>query len=245
VLPSGYHTIHGRALSEFRQMLQQTGERIRLRAVNRAALLAALERNPESMEGAFTTPVESFELPNLIETSANHGLGTLRPGTPIANFIRAEEAMPSAGREISIGGPKKNGKLATNFELTLALELSQMMVLDVLCGQYDRFSGGNLEGTIDAAGKIHFIARDNGGAGMGAGHGSPGRYFTIVSRFDRSQIAKVRRLDQELKADPAAVAGSLQMKSSPKQLAARAAALLARVDALVRAYGEARVYFPD
>ncbi len=246
VIPAGYHTVKGRALAEFHRMLLGAQERIPLRARNQQALLKALERNPHSMEGIFTQPGESFELAELIDTNGYHGLGTLRQDQQIARLLHAENPMPSRERELDLGSRKRiNGRKPVNDELTLARELSKIMVMDVLCGQFDRFSGGNLEGTVGEDGKLHFIARDNGGAGLVPGSGKPEQYFELVSRFDSAQIRLVRALALELAQDSADVAARLRIRSNPETFISRVNQLLAFVDRQLRRHGEERVFFPE
>lgn len=246
VVPAGYYVARTRALSEFRGMLEHARERNELRGKNQQTLLAALARNPHSMEGVFTLPVDSFLLDHLVDTNGYHGLGTLKQDTAIARMLHARNEMPSGERELDLGAPKqKDGHRPVNAELSLARELSKIFVLDMLCGQYDRFSGGNLEGAVDAAGRMHFIARDNGGASLVPGSGQAEQYFELLSRFDRAQIRLVRKLDLELARDSADVAARLRLRSNPETFIGRVNALLAHVDRQVRQYGEARVYFPE
>ena len=244
VIPAGYYIARTRALREFRRMLETAHERNALRHRNQQALLRTFSRNPAIMEGVFTMPVDSFELPTLVDSNGHHGLGTLRQDQPIARMLHAEGPMPSPENQMDLGSRRRNGIRPVNDELTLARELSKIMVLDVLCGQFDRFSGGNLEGTVDAAGRLHFIARDNGGAGLVPGSGSPQQYFELFSRFDRAQIEIVRKLSRELARDPAGTAAILHIRSNPGTFISRVRKLLGHVDSSVRRYGEARAYFP-
>lgn len=246
VIPAGYYTAGPRALGEFHAMLRNAQERNQLRSRNQQTLLAALARNSSSMEGVFTMPVDSFELATLIETDSDHRLGTLRQDQPIARLLHADGPLPSTAREMDLGSRKRiNGVAPVNNELVLARELSKIFVLDVLCGQFDRFSGGNLEGTVDAAGKLHFIARDNGGAGLVPGSGSTGQYFELFSRFDRAQIELVRKLDSELASDTAGVASAMHIRSNPRTFVGRVNSLLEHVDRQRAKYSDARVFFPE
>ena len=87
------------------------------------------------------------------------------------------------------------------------------------------------------------IARDNGGATM-KGAGSLAKYFGIVTRFDREQIARVRDLQRELAADPAGVEKALQIRSGVKSLSLRVNAILSHVEETTKKYGEAKAFFP-
>jgi hypothetical protein len=247
VIPSGYYTATGRALAEFGNMLRSAHEKNQLRSLNQQALLGTLARSSGGLEGVFTPPVDSFELATLIESNARHRLGTLRQDQPISRLIRGDGPMPSRDREMDLGSRKRiNGVAPVNNELVLARELSKIFVLDVLCGQFDRFSGGNLEGTVDpATGKLHFIARDNGGAGMVPGSGTVEQYFEIFSRFDRSQIQLVRKIADELATDSAGVAARFHIRSDPATFRDRVKSLLRHVDRSVAASGDSRVFFAE
>lgn len=242
-VPSAYYTLRGRALAEFRQKLNRQ-EKGKTRLLNQARILRELSKNPYELLGALTAPVDQFE----VETVVNAASNIINRQHPIATFIRADGPMPSAQKEISLTGKKtRSGIRPTNTELALAREFSQIMVLDILTGQYDRWSGGNVEAVFresTGALRLHFIARDNGGAGM-VGTAAMKRYFGIVSRFDRAQIRLVNQLVENLRGNPAEVARVLGMRSNTKSLLARANALLAHVASLEGQYGENRVYFAD
>ena len=117
------------------------------------------------------------------------------------------------------------------------------MVLDILTGEWDRFSGGNVEGG-HVGDRAVFISRDNGGASM-ADAGNFNKYSSIVTRFNRSTIERVQKLVQLLN-DPnekPQLVTALQLKSDPKFLLARCNQVLAHVKASVAKYGEKAVYF--
>lgn len=242
VVPSAYYTVQGRALEEFKNMLKNAREKNSLRLENQQALLATLEKNPDSLWGSFTSPIKNFEAIGVANAAAN----TINSSHPMAQFIRADGPLPSAEKQVAIKGVKvKGGKIPLNSELNLARELSRVMVLDLLTGQWDRFSGGNLEATYDKkTNQVHFLFRDNGGASM-AGNASTKKYLGIVSRFDRAQISRVQRLRDLLAEDAEGVAKSLQMKSKPLSLVNRVAALLEQVKILEEKFGAEKVYFAE
>ena len=95
----------------------------------------------------------------------------------------------------------------------LAIELSNHMIIDILTGQYDRFSGGNLQYFIDDAGKIHIGAFDNGGT-FDWSDNRAAQYFKIVSRFDKNLIFKLKQLQKFLNRE----ADSYQNISSESEL---------------------------
>ena len=242
VVPAGHYTVQGRAYEEFRQMVRRASERNSLRVENQQAILNAMAKSPGSMAGVFVPDVpKNTELTELQNTGGN----TINSSHPLAKFIQASGAMPSRERAITFRGLKtKDGKLASASEFELAKQLSAIMVLDILTGQWDRWSGGNMEGAFDKSGRAFLISRDNGGASM-AGRGVAQKYFGIVSRFDRKLIRSVKQLEEALEHNPAAVVRDLELKSDPKYLHARCDQILDQVKALVARYGEERVYFPE
>ena len=243
VVPSGAYVLSATLVSQFQALLLGKTETQRIRAQNQQNLLAAIEKDSTRLAGVFTPHIKKWEVKDLGDSVTN----TIDPTNPIADWIRAEGPMPSGSHLITLKGvkAKKGEKQPMASELELSREFSQILVLDVLCGQWDRWSGGNIEATIDpATGHLAFFARDNGGASM-KGTGSIDATLRVVSRFDRDQISRVQRLLQILKSsDAKALTDALQLKSDPKSLRARASALLDQVQVLIGQYGEDQVYFP-
>ena len=242
VVPAGYHVARSRTLAAFEQMIENANERNKLRIENKAKLLQMLANNSSQMLGVYTPdlPVDSMEV--LDSVSGN----TLVSSHPLARFIQADDVMPSAQRTMSLKGVRpKTGPAPVATELELARQFSKLMVLDVLCGQWDRFSGGNLEATWTADTKrLYMFSRDNGGASM-VGVKNVNKYLGLVSRFDRAQVQRLQRLLQILQGPGAGeLVRTLQMKSDPKSLAARAQMVLSHVNASVANYGEDRAFFP-
>lgn len=243
VIPSDYYTLTNPGLSSFYQLMTSHPERNRWRAENSATLRRKIESGATSMVGVVTPHLESGspEVPSLANPESN----TINSSHPIAKFIRAGGPQPSAGRRMGLGVRAPNGATPTETELELARQFSQIMVLDILTGQWDRWSGGNIECSFQGD-TVFFISRDNGGASM-TGPGKFEKYSRIVSRFDRAQIERLSHLVQLLK-DPneaPAVASALKLKSSPRYLLERAQQVLKHVDQLIRNYGESEVYFPS
>ncbi|MGZ3723682.1 MAG: hypothetical protein ACXVA9_12155, partial [Bdellovibrionales bacterium] len=204
---------------------------------------AEIANHPKSLMGIFVPHehTDSMEA----EDVANAGANTINSNHPIAQFIQARGPMPSATRTMSLKGVHtKDGKIPVATELELAREFSQIMVLDILCGQWDRWSGGNVEATYSLeTGHLYFFARDNGGASMSGTNGMQ-KYFGIVNRFDKTQIQRVEHLIELLKGPNAAsLVSALGLRSDPKSLLTRASALVAHVHDVQSQSGEA-VYFP-
>jgi hypothetical protein len=223
VMPSAYYKLDGAALATFQRILQNARENNRWRRENRDLNLAAIAQNPSGLTGVFTPYVEpkSEEAVGLANSSAN----TINSADPIARFIRADGPVPSASNRMSLRGLKGGSES----ELELARQFSQIMVLDILTGQWDRWSGGNVEAATDGT-RVNFVARDNGGASM-TGPGTFAKYSRIVTRFDRAQMERVERLVQMLsdRDQSAQLVAALQLSSDPRFLLGRAQNLLAFV----------------
>jgi hypothetical protein len=146
--------------------------------------------------------------------------------------------VPSASRRMSLRGIKDG----TGSELELARHFSQIMALDILTGQWDRWSGGNVEATTDGS-RVYFLACDNGGASM-TGPGTFAKYSRIVTRFDRAQIQRVERVVQLLGGhdQSAELVAALHLSSDPRFLLNRAQTLLAFVRTQASQHGDA-TYF--
>ena len=72
-------------------------------------------------------------------------------------FLRATASQPSAERMLRFKGiPGEES------ELELARQFSTILLIDALVGQWDRFSGGNVQMIQAEAGRVQFVAYDNG-----------------------------------------------------------------------------------
>jgi hypothetical protein len=130
--------------------------------------------------------------------------GALDPQQPLARFLRADQPMPSR-RPMSLAGIP-----GTAPELDLARQLSSIFVIDVLLGQRDRFSGGNLQAIVvpgQSPPRIRFVAYDNGDALDRDDPPSTASYLAMVTRFDRSLAARLRALHDFLEGRTSAFQG--------------------------------------
>jgi hypothetical protein len=129
----------------------------------------------------------------------------------------------------------------------LARDLSTMSVFDLLIGNWDRFSGGNLPS--DASRK-RAILRDNDRAFSTPL--LPKRYDALVTnlrrteRFSRSVVDRLSRLDEvalrrELAEDPSHATAPLLSDAQIADLFDRRATILSHVAALIEERGEAEV----
>ena len=240
VVPSAYYVVKGQALTTFVKLLNSARERNKWRIKNRSDNLERAKKG--QILGVFMVELDigKAEVKGLATASAN----TINRNHPIARFIRADGPVPSSSSKIKLDGIKaEDGSIPTETELELARQFSDIMVLDILTGEWDRFSGGNVEGG-HVGDRAVFISRDNGGGSM-AGAGKFDKYSSIVTRFNRFTIQRVQKLVQLLN-DPnekPQLVAALQLKSDPKFLLARCNQVLAHVKALVAKYGEKAVYF--
>lgn len=242
VMPSANFRMTGRALETFRSYLQNAPERNKWRRINRDDILAKIARDPSGLNGVYLAHLktDSPEVRGLANDAAN----TINSSHPIAQFIRANGPMPST-RQMSLAGVKnKEGRVPYEGEVELARQFSQIMVLDILTGQWDRWSGGNVEAGYDGD-RVFFLARDNGGSSMN-GNGTFKKYSTIVTRFDRAQYQRLQAL-QAVLSDANTAADFVQkihLKSNPAILRARVNQVLAHIMAQASAYGEQNAFFP-
>ncbi len=126
---------------------------------------------------------------------------------PLRKAIRNDEDMPDASLVIPAPKGVKDEILDP---IRLSKDLSNAFLVDILNGQWDRFSGGNLqyakmdrkdsEGNLKKEVRIFFS--DNGGA-FSYGNANRDRYFKKVSRFDHDVAQKLIDLNAFLKKEVA------------------------------------------
>ena len=137
-------------------------------------------------------------------------------------------------------------------ERELARELSTIMLVDQLMGQWDRF-WKNLEATGDKDGQLHLFARDNGGATVNDWEWHA-NYDRWLSRYDREVVAKLRHLHVFLNGGEKTFAGFDDPETWQKAVGFRADGSFAtfkqklallidkRIPGLEKQYGQ-KVYF--
>jgi hypothetical protein len=247
VVASSYYTMGQKGLALFKPMLKCANEKGQHKD-NCVKILNAINKNPSSMIGSYTNHVkdekEVLNMNTFKGQFANNG--KLNSNHIIAKFIKANGPMPSADKKMNLNlSWVVDGKKITpeETELELAKQFSKIMVLDILTGQWDRFSGGNIEAIYKKKKNVvQFIAQDNGGASM---VGKAKRlYFEAVTRFDRAQIVRVEELRRFLIEDRDATISGIGLKSKPDSLIQRCDELLAHVQTQIKAHGEAKVFFP-
>jgi hypothetical protein len=254
VAPSEYYEVSGEPLSQLVKFLENDKEDLedewKQKSISNVLLACrnAIAQG-KSVPGVLTYKMDNFEPFDLVNWQENK----FNLDHPIAKMIRADQAQPSSYRILDLPDfENEDGVVNIATEKDLANELSQLMVLDMLTGQDDRFSGGNLEARFDDSkenekiGKFHFLFRDNGAAFMDIG--SPQdevfkKYLEIVTRFDRGQIKLIAQLAVLLEQNPENIKSLLKMKSDVSLLKERVKAVLQHVDAQVQLHGESMAFF--
>lgn len=252
VLPSDYLYLKGSDLVKFEALLvaNYKSERGKWKLENRDHVLRKVRSNIKANKahlGAISIKKKKFTIDRLVKSNS------LNSSHILAKMIKAGGPIPSKEKIMGLREVKLlTDQVNTATEYSLAKDLSRIMVLDMLVGQWDRFSGGNLEARFDkdkenpGRGQIRFFARDNGGASVSSKTPVSSHFRRtrdVVSRFDRKQIVKLRELQTLLSADPELVQATLRMKSSTGSLSARVKAVLEHVESQITKYGEEKAYF--
>lgn len=256
VTPSDYFEFSGKPLELLIEFLKNDteGKTEVLKQKNIADVTASARlhlTNKTAQIGAIVLKMDKFEPTEIIDWENNR----FNLSHPIAKWIRASEAQPSFMKILDLPNfYPEEGQINTATEIELATELSKIMVLDILTGQWDRFSGGNLEARFEntqkdsTLGKLRFLIRDNGGANMAFGDVESidfKKYLPVVTRFDREQVKKLILLSKLIQNDPESVRKTLKIQSSIDLLAQRLNAVLAHVDLQVQLYGEDKAFFKN
>lgn len=247
-VPSAYYTMGPKGLKLFKPMLKCANEKGQHKD-NCVKILAAINKNPNAMLGSFVDHVKDEQEVTGMNTFKGNlaNNGKLNQSHIIAKFINVKGPMPT-DKKMDLGltfvKKDKTKVKATDTELNLARQFSKIMVLDILTGQWDRFSGGNIEAIYkEKKDVVQFLAIDNGGASMKGA--AKLLYWEAVTRFDKATIQRVEHLLQLLKDDKTATVAGLAMKSDAASLIARCEKLVAHVEAQVKAHGEAKAFFPE
>ena len=177
----------------FRELLKKHPESDPDRLINHRATVGHLKQDPKALFGIYRYRPKD-------KNSSAGSLGTFgqfNRDTALAGFIRADGPMPT-GKPMSLPGVKgarPDYPKPVELDSELARQLSTIMVMDQLLGQWDRF-WRNLEATGDREGHLRLSSRDNGGATLsdweGEWHSS---YKRWVTRYDPALIESLRKLN--------------------------------------------------
>ena len=148
--------LRGKGLAAFRRLMEE-GVFVGEKELNRRQVLAEIESDPEVLHGVFKQwlpmkPIayRSIELPDVPPN------GALNESDPIARFLKRDAPQP--GTEL-IELPGVEGSAPA---CELARQLSDILLVDALAGEWDRFSGANLHVYVEG-GLARLVALDNGG----------------------------------------------------------------------------------
>lgn len=192
--PVGYYELGPQSIQKFGSMLRDESNRHRRK--NTEKIRAMISSNPNKMLGVikFRSKRDSQSVNALIRGNrfnTQHSIAKLIQGSgpqPGDTLI----SIPGVRRE----KPEHPHPQAT--ELSLARQLSTIFVFDMLLGQWDRFSGGNIEAYAFKDGGAQFIGRDNGGSHLLWGDSWFDRYTRWVTRFDRDLVDQLQLLNDFL-----------------------------------------------
>lgn len=256
VAPSEHYSILGKPIETLISFLENDkddqDDEWKQKSINDVLVLARMSLvRGLPVPGAIVYRLKNFEPYELVDWQNNR----FNTEHAIAKMIRADQPQPSPTAVLDLPDfEREGGEINTATEQDLAAELSQIMVLDMISGQVDRFTGGNLEARFDKSednpqiGKLHFLMRDNGSAllaGVEVSDEVFQHYLSIVTRFDRKQIERVQLLLKLLEQSPEDIRKLLRMESDIAQLQERTRAVLLHVDAQIQKYGEDAVFFKN
>lgn len=128
------------------------------------------------------------EYKSIADIPPGAGRGGPLKNNPIIKALQATNAQPVA---------KKKVLLQTGYTgdlLQLAREYSNIMTLDVIFQQWDRYNNTNVGLAKDYLNIAHFYITDNGGADMLDDLADINRNLSYFSRYDRKTIIKLKEL---------------------------------------------------
>ncbi len=183
--------LRGKGLVTFRRLLE-TATFPEVREEERQTLLETMKTDPEVLHGAFKpmTPAEALKYRGA-ERPDEEPNGGLETSDPIAKYLRHDAPQP--GHQ-PVPLPSVTLHLAPAH---LARQLSDILLVDALAGQWDRFSGNNLHLLPSHGGQ--FMAIDNGGADPLNDQGYLERFTHWVTRFDPAVVEQLTALDAFLR----------------------------------------------
>lgn len=172
-------SLRGKGLQTFRTLLRQVSYKGN-KEQNRVDILKQIEHEPDALPVAFKRWAQ-----NKKDYPIEVG-NTLNTRDTIARYLRSDAPEPT-DVTVTIRG-------ATATQRDLARQLSNIFLVDALCGQWDRFSGGNLHTNVQD-GHVQFMALDNGGASITGPLRYTTKYTNLVSRFDKDVADRLLGMD--------------------------------------------------
>ena len=156
---------------------------------NRKKIVARLAGGPISLLGVY----KAWDGPRPIEyESLGRGgapNGTINDKDPFVKLVSSSARRPTT-ELVTLPGVA-SGKAP---EIDLARQLSSVLLIDALNGQWDRFSGGNMHAFVEG-GVVRFVTLDNGGV-TPSGTGLAATYRNLVvtswvTRYDREVANRI------------------------------------------------------
>lgn len=196
VQPAVYHYLTGANLQKFISILPSTpivlksGALNKNKELNRLTILQRYKDHPEGMDAVFKRwDVKPADYNPINGDNRKINPTYVMPGShdAAASMLTCEGPRPDAGTRVTFAGGSTD-------ELSAVRQLSNILILDALEMEWDRFSGGNLQ-TVTTNGVVRFVAIDNGGTW---GTGSTERNLSMVTRFDKTTADRVLAMDDFL-----------------------------------------------
>ncbi len=188
--PGVHLNLKGKGLKKFRKMIMNAAYNEH-KEKNRKTLID-LTRNREKLHCAYkkwgSKPVDLEKL--ILNNSVNKA-------NILIKYIQSENKKPD-NEFISLSSLSHSNLRGNGKALDLARQLSGIMVIDMLTGQWDRFSGGNLQATIKN-GNVKLASFDNGGT---FSYSKQNKWFThykkILTRFDKKIVKCLNNMNNFL-----------------------------------------------
>lgn len=205
--PAAYHFLTGANLKKFRSFVPTQPFSSKSREENRQGLLKQFAAIDAGKASGLHTVYKQFgikpdDYDDLVNVKANtmNTAHALPGGTaPVAQLLQCKGPQPGHNTKIKLNRKKKDGTkyVVESTEAELVRQLSSIFLIDALSGQWDRFSGGNLQILVDKdAGAFKFVSFDNGGTWGSLGWTD--KFLGLTQRFDKSVANGILEMDKFL-----------------------------------------------
>jgi hypothetical protein len=196
--PGVYHFLSGANLDAFMKIVPRqtiisakTGKRQTNKDDNRIAILKRYHDQPQGMDAVFKRwddKPKDFNEINGVGPYINKSLVLSGSRAPLASLVQCGGPQPNPNTRVTFMG-------GSNSEFEVARELSAILLIDALTGQWDRFSGGNMQVITKqtTSGPVSMLAAiDNGGTWQ---KNAVDANLSMVSRFDRGVADQILAMD--------------------------------------------------